>query len=352
MIGDDTPELIYTTIVEESGEAAVTVNTTLYYTRKAVIHLVTYDSGAQRVYDVFDLEAIAIDDRGEYTHFGLWTDEYYTVDGYKSFYHYSNINASGTFADVTEYQYDASSGQCIQTYSADYDVYGQGVGYAVPLNEISNPAAKMVAGSRTDPKVRLLFDAYGNSDYDSMTFDEAILYLGGSSQSSARAADYTYQEILSMAQLVMYRYNEMSKHAGCASLALEDASDKVRNMIGQETYKNYRYLPYVSKITDCHSIEQVVDQRKEYFSEEILGTGYGDEYNIRNLTEYEGSVYVTWTAADWNLFYLDTIGIASFDENGVTATCYREEGGEDIPYVLYFTFHNDHLKLMSAKGSY
>ena len=107
--------------------------------------------------------------------------EYNTVDGYRNIYNSSYSNLSGTVGHITEYSYDENTKQCIQSYQVAYDTYGQGGLDCVKISEIENPAAMRVAKNKNqdpDPDVRLLFDAYGLSDYPGMTYDEAIEYLG------------------------------------------------------------------------------------------------------------------------------------------------------------------------------
>ena len=145
---------------------------------------------------------------------------------------------------------------------------------------------------------------------------------------------------------VLFRFNFMDSNNGCASLSLEKISLDLAEQI-PSSRQDYQptYLPKY-RIMDCNTIDEVLEQRHNYFSDEIL---WPDDDFKNCLTEYNGNVYLTYFAVDSNHFYLEDVYVMFIDDTTVIATCTREEGGSDYLYRLTFNYKDSHLMLVSME---
>ena len=217
---------------------------------------------------------------------------------------------------------------------------GPGTGYAA-IDVIPNGTQLYITNLQYSAGENLFF---GTTEYNGQNGWVSIRQLSILSRDSAVSdpAQEQTTDVYQQVRDVITRYNEMSMHNGCASLYLESVSPDLSELLGYFDFGNGLVQLPVSQVMDCNTIEEAIEQRQEYFSDEILG-----EYAsfISYLKEYDGHLYVGWVASDSNLFYLDTLAITSVDDTQVIATCRREYGGEYYMYRLIFTYNQGHLKL-------
>ena len=175
--GNETPELIYATVADETGTATISRSMELNYTHKAVIHIASYDSATGLVYDLMTIDAIGFNDEGGYACFGIWDDDIYTVDDEQSIYFKTLANWSGNVINVTEYQYNPATGIFEETNFLSVDPNSSTYMYNSAEKVQDEKIRRILLSYGSDPGVRLLIDDYGNTDYENMTYDEAIVWL-------------------------------------------------------------------------------------------------------------------------------------------------------------------------------
>ena len=175
VIGDELPEMIYSTSEDIIGVAPIGMHTSLEYTHEAVFHILTYDYKSERAVSVMSYNAGGFNDQGEYTSLGIWPGAYYVIDGEKPIYYKCKINWSGNTINSEELQYNENSKAMEVTDQVMMN--GGSAGDPRSINEIRNPNIQNIMNYTPNPGVRLLFDAYGKSDFVRLTYDSAIQLL-------------------------------------------------------------------------------------------------------------------------------------------------------------------------------
>ena len=169
--GDETPELIYPTVIEEYGEYSIGKMYTGNYTYRVTMHVAAYDEITDTVRDLLTGEDIFISQSGQIAADSFttrWT--YYKDMEGGGVYYICPRNLTGNALEGIEYVFNPQTFSLEQSYAVDW-----GAGGGIAVEDIQNPALRAIAEGTAN--VNRILTGTGKTDFLNMTYEEGMEYL-------------------------------------------------------------------------------------------------------------------------------------------------------------------------------